>query len=88
MHRLKEAQQKVTGFKQSLKAVENGSAVLLYIAQDSAPNIQLPLLEMCTARHIPVVKVKTMVELGRVCEIQVGASVAAILASEDGNEGI
>jgi large subunit ribosomal protein L7A len=79
MHRLKNAQKKVIGFKQSFKAVERGLAVIVYVAKDSAAKIRLPLLEICAKQGMPVVEVGTMLDLGKACEIQVGASAAAVL---------
>lgn len=79
MHRLKDAQKKVIGFKQTLKAVERGQAVVIYVAKDIEDKIRLPLLEISAEREVPVVEVETMVELGKACEIQVGASAAAIV---------
>ncbi|HHY06806.1 MAG TPA: 50S ribosomal protein L7Ae-like protein [Clostridia bacterium] len=79
MHRLKEAPKKVIGFKQSLKAIERGTAVIVYVARDSADKIRLSLMELCAQQEVPVVEAETMLELGKICGIQVGASVAAIL---------
>lgn len=79
MHRLKNAQKKVIGFKQSFKAVERGRAVVVYVAKDGAEKIRLPLFEISATRGVPVVEVATMLELGKACAIQVGASAAAIL---------
>ncbi|MGI6145395.1 MAG: 50S ribosomal protein L7Ae-like protein [Clostridia bacterium] len=79
MHRLKDARKKVIGFKQSLKMIERGQAVVVYLAKDVEDKIRLPLLEMSASQGVPVVEVESMEELGKACSIQVGASAAAIL---------
>ena len=85
MHRLQEARKRTVGYKQSLKAVERGQALVVYVAKDGEDKNRLPILELCLQQEVPCVEVETMLELGKVCGIQVGASVAAIL--EDGNAG-
>ncbi len=82
MHRLRDAEQKAVGYKQSLKAVKKGRALLVYLAKDVQENLRMSTLEMCLERGVPVVEVETMRELGKTCGIQVEASVAAILNSE------
>jgi len=79
MHRLKDAQKKVIGFKQSLKVIERGQAVVTYVAKNVEDKIRLPLLEASARKGIPVVEADTMEELGKACSIQVGASAATIL---------
>ncbi|MGI6588204.1 MAG: L7Ae/L30e/S12e/Gadd45 family ribosomal protein [Peptococcia bacterium] len=79
MHRLRDGQKKAIGFKQSFKAVVRGLAVVVYVAKDSAAKIRLPLLEACAKQEVPVVEVETMLELGKACKIQVGASAAAVI---------
>ena len=81
MHRLRDAQQKAVGYKQSLKAVEKGRALLVYLAKDVQENLRISTLEMCLERGVPVIEVETMKELGKACGIQVKAAAAAILNS-------
>jgi large subunit ribosomal protein L7A len=83
MHRLQDAKKKTIGFKQSLKAVERGQALVVYVAKDGEDKIRLSILELCRQQEVPVVEVATMLELGKACGIQVGASVAALLDSGD-----
>jgi large subunit ribosomal protein L7A len=79
LQRLKNAPKKAVGFKQSLKAIERGQALVVYLAKDVEDKIRLPILEKCLERGIPAVEVDTMMELGASCGIQVGASVAAVI---------
>jgi large subunit ribosomal protein L7A len=82
MQRLKNAKKKAVGFKQSLKAVERGHALVVYVAKDIEDRIRIPIMEKCLAGGIPVVEVDTMMELGAACGIQVGSSVAAVINSD------
>ena len=64
---------KVVGVKQTRKAVREGRAALVFLAKDADPALTAPLAEACAA---------TMAQLGKACGISVGASVAAVLASD------
>lgn len=79
MQRLIQAQKKALGFKQSTKAIERGTAQLIYLARDAEDKIRRPVLEMCRAKGVPLVEVETMAELGKAGGIQVGTAVAAVL---------
>lgn len=79
MHRLKNVSQKVIGFKQTFKAIERGQALVVYVARDGAEKIRLPLLEISAKQEVPIVEVESMMDLGKACAIQVGASAVAIL---------
>jgi large subunit ribosomal protein L7A len=57
---------------------------VVYVAADADERIVGPLLACCREKVVEVIEVESMVELGRVCGIQVGSAVAAIL--EDGIE--
>ena len=67
----------VVGAKQLRKALQNGQARLVYLAQDADPAITAPLELRCKTEHIPYVWIPTMWELGSACGIEVGAAAAA-----------
>ena len=67
----------VVGAKQLRKALQNGQARLVYLAQDADPAITTPLELRCQTELIPFVWVPTMRELGSTCGIEVGAAAAA-----------
>ena len=67
----------VVGAKQLRKALQNGKARLVYLAQDADPAITAPLELRCQTEQIPFVWVPTMRELGSTCGIEVGAAAAA-----------
>lgn len=67
------------GFKQSLKAVEDGRALKALLALDCDEKISAPIKKAAAANGTEVLEVPTMKELGAVCGIEVGASCAVIL---------
>ena len=73
------SQEKVIGVKQSRKAIREGRAKQVYLACDADPAITDPVAESCTEAGIPVDGDYTMAQLGRACEITVGASVVVVL---------
>lgn len=79
MQRLKEAKKKTVGAKQSIKALEKGTACLVFVADDADKKMVAPVLELSQTSGIQVVKTGSMKELGKACGIQVGTAVAAIL---------
>ena len=70
---------KVVGIKQLRKALREGIAVKVFVAENADPHLTAPILEACAAGNVPVVSVPTMTELGAACSIEVGAAVAAIV---------
>ncbi len=79
LERLKAAKQRTVGLKQTQKAIEKGTAKLVYIAVDAEQHITKPLLKLCSEKAIAVESVPTMEELGRACGIEVGSAAAAIV---------
>ncbi len=70
---------KVIGVKQTAKAVEKGTARLVYIAEDADKRVTTPLKELCGPKGIAIEMVSTMTELGKACGIEVGAAAIAVL---------
>ena len=73
------AKDKVTGIKQSLRAVRSGLAREVFLAHDADPALTAPLLELCRQKEIPIVGDFSMAQLGQAAGIQVGAAVVALL---------
>jgi len=65
--------------KQSLKAVESLKAKQVFIAKDADEHVVARIKELCIKNNIPIVYVDTMKQLGKACNIDVGASVACLL---------
>ena len=75
-----QTQNKVVGFKQSIKAVEGGKAVKAFLAQNADSQMVSSMEQLCKNKNIPVEYVPTMSELGKACGINIGAAAAVILA--------
>ena len=70
---------RVVGIKQLRKALRDGSAAKVFIADDADFRLTDPVKAACEETGVPAVIVATMSELGQACGIEVGAAVAAIL---------
>ncbi|KKM12678.1 50S ribosomal protein L7Ae/L30e/S12e/Gadd45 [Clostridiales bacterium PH28_bin88] len=77
--RLKNARKKTIGTKQTTKAVQKGTARMVFVAKDAETRVIDPLIKLCTEKAVEVVTVPSMTELGRACGIEVGSASAAIL---------
>ena len=71
---------KVVGAKQVRRAVQDGRAARVFLAEDAASQITQPLRMLCEEHAVPVEEVLSMKELGQACGIAVGAAVAALVA--------
>lgn len=70
---------KVVGVKQSTKALENGTAKLVYVAKDADPRVLNNIVELCRKNTVEIVYEENMKQLGKACGIEVGAAVACLL---------
>ena len=70
----------VVGSKQLRKALQNGRAQRVFLAENADPAITEPLARMCEEYSIPHTWVPSMADLGRACGIEVGAAAAATVA--------
>ena len=74
------AKDKVTGLKQTRRALNAGRARLVYLACDADPRLTDPVREMCRASGVPVQEGYTLQQLGRAAGIPVGTAALALLA--------
>ena len=72
---------KVVGGKQSKKAVRDGNARAVFVADDAEQRVIRPIRELCCELNVPLNEVPTMVELGDAAGIDVGAAVVPLLKS-------
>ncbi|MGB7605740.1 MAG: ribosomal L7Ae/L30e/S12e/Gadd45 family protein [Lutisporaceae bacterium] len=79
MLNLKNSSNIIIGLKQTLKAIENGLAMKIYLASDSDDFIKKSVVEACTKKGLEIVYVNTMKELGEACGIDINASTAAVI---------
>ena len=70
---------KTVGTKQTLKAVEDNTVSVVFLAKDAENRIIEPLRRLCAEKSIPVSEVETMLELGKACQLMVGAAAAAVI---------
>lgn len=71
-------QHMLVGLKQALRALGGGNALKVFLAEDCDDNIRTSVQNAASEADVPVIYVKTMRELGRMCGIEVGASCAVI----------
>ena len=70
---------KVVGAKQAKRALSDGRARKVFLAQDADPRVTQPLSQLAQEKQVPVIEVPTMKQLGAACGIAVGAAVAVAL---------
>ena len=70
---------KVTGAKQVTRALKNGSAQQVFLADNADPRVTEPVADLCQEQGVETVSVPTMAALGAACGIAVGSAVAAIV---------
>ena len=71
--------EKVVGIKQSLKQLKKGTVKKVFIADDADRQLMCDIEELCKKKDVNIVHVNTMKELGKICGIDVGASVMCVL---------
>ena len=67
----------VVGTKQLRKALENGRAKWVWLAENADPAITEPLEALCRNCHVAYTWVPSKQDLGAACGIEVGAAAAA-----------
>ena len=70
---------RAVGIKQTLKAVENDSAKVVFIAKDADEKVIGSLKALCLTKAVELEFVDTMKQLGKAVGIEVGASAVCML---------
>ena len=70
---------RVIGIKQVTKAVKNDLAKCVYIADYADDRVLRTLKEICMTKNVEMIFGNTMAELGKSCNIEVGAAAVALL---------
>lgn len=73
-------QNRVVGAKQIRKALNTGKAKKVFLAKNADPAITEPLAAVCQNNRVEYVWVKSMIDLGNACGIEVGAAAAAVIS--------
>ncbi|MFZ5645247.1 MAG: ribosomal L7Ae/L30e/S12e/Gadd45 family protein [Bacillota bacterium] len=79
LERLSKARKKTIGSKQTLKAIGQNQAIIVYVAKNAEKHVTDPIIQACAVKSVPVILVETMQVLGRACGIEVGCASTAIL---------
>ena len=77
--KVKQAKQLSIGFKQTLKAIEQGKVQEIIVAKDADKKLTSKVIQFGTEVKIVIIYVDSMKQLGKVSGIDVGAATVAIL---------
>ncbi len=70
---------KIVGLKQLRRALRDGQAAVVFLAENADLPIRQEIEALCQAAGLEPVRVPTMKALGAACGISVGTATAAIL---------
>ena len=76
---LQNAEKRVVGTKQVLRALNGGIAARVFLAKDADGFIYHRINSLCEETKTPVTMVDTMQELGKLCAVGVKTAAAAVL---------
>ncbi len=68
----------VVGVRQSMRLLSAGGASKVYVARDADPHVTMPVVALCDDTGIDVEYVDSKKILGKMCKIDVDASVVAV----------
>ncbi len=74
---------KTVGTKQTVKAMQKGIAEVVFIAKDADKKITERVVELCKNYAVEIFYADNMKQLGKSCNIKVGAAIAAIVKSKN-----
>jgi large subunit ribosomal protein L7A len=74
---------RVVGIKQLRRALRDGTAQIVFLADDADPWMRDEIMALCSSAGISLVRVNSMKELGAACGISVGAATAAVLRAAE-----
>lgn len=69
---------RVIGVKQTTRAIREGIALRVFVAEDAESRLTDPVCALCRESGVELTRVETMRELGQACGIEVGAATAAL----------
>lgn len=79
MQELKASRNRIVGLKQTVKAINVGTAKKVYLAEDADNFIKQSVLDACKGKNLQIIYIENMKDLGSACGINIGASTAAII---------
>lgn len=82
LNKISYSKNKVVGIKQTCKAIKEGRAKAVFLAEDADLYLLEEVKELCEKNHLETFYVKTMKKLGKACNIDVKAACAALLIDD------
>ena len=79
MYQIKNFDKLRVGVKQASRSLKDHQVATLLIARDAEQHVTRRILELAEIEAVEIVYLQTMKELGRLCQIDVGAAVAVII---------
>jgi large subunit ribosomal protein L7A len=79
LKQLSRQKSRLAGLKQVVRALEEGRAAAVVLADDAEDHIRRRIVSLCQAQGVTCHDGPTMGELGRLCRLDVGAAVACAL---------
>ncbi|WP_070121465.1 50S ribosomal protein L7ae-like protein [Bacillus marinisedimentorum] len=76
--KVSQASDLIVGTKQTIKAIKNGEATEVIIAEDADRRVTNKVLTAADDRGVPVLRVESSKKLGKACGIEVAAATVAI----------
>lgn len=77
---IKNSKNKLIGLKQTLRALQQDLVKTVYYANDIEDHVLRKISEACSEKQVPLTALDYgREELGKVCQIEVGAAVVALL---------
>ena len=76
---LRQADKRVVGTKQVLRALNEDKAARVFLGKDADGFIYHRINGLCEEKRVPVTVVDSMQELGRLCTVDVKTASAAVL---------
>ncbi|MDE5415753.1 MULTISPECIES: 50S ribosomal protein L7ae-like protein [Alkalihalobacterium] len=73
-----QAENVVIGTKQTIKALEQGNAIEVIIANDADARVVTKVQLLAQKKGVPITAVDSMKKLGKVCGIDVGAATVTL----------
>ncbi|OPL08161.1 MAG: hypothetical protein AVO33_01710 [delta proteobacterium ML8_F1] len=76
---LQEARNIRVGIKQSTRALMEDRVLKVFIAENADQHVIRRIVEMAQGKHVEIIRVPTMRDIGQACQIDVGAATAVII---------
>lgn len=74
-----QSSEKVVGAKQTKRAIQNGKAKVVFIAQDAETRLKESVSLLSAEHSIEVIWVDSMIQLGKACSVEVKTAAAALV---------